>query len=196
VERPVEVIGTVVRLQVQRSRLKPGERGARIYDPSPLLEVAALQVGPRGVVGQTADGPVLDVHHADHPDSRNVKLVNGLSLLPRAHYTTMSQTFGPHLVEGMAAESLLLDTGSSWSIADLDGPLHLESADGGLLALTHPVVASPCVEFSRFCLGRGVGTVDDEVQQAMADLDGGVRGFYVRAAGSARIEVGARLLRG
>ena len=192
----MEVIGAVVRLQVQRSRLKPGERGARVYDPSPLLVVPALQVGPRGVVGQTAGGPVLDVHHADHPDSRNVKLVNGLSLLPRAHYTAMRRTYGPHLVEGAAGESLLLDTQSSWDIDDLAGPLHLESADGGLLALHDPVVASPCVEFSRFCLGRGVGPVDDEVQRAMADLDGGVRGFYVRADGSARIEVGARLLRG
>jgi len=52
------------------------------------------------------------------------------------------------------------------------------------------------VEFSRFCLGRGVGPVDDEVQQAMADLDNGVRGFYVRADGSAWIECGARLFRG
>lgn len=192
----MEVIGTVVRLQVQRSRLKPGERGHRVYDPSPLLDVPALQVGPRGVVGQSAGGPVLDVHHADHPDSRNVKLVNGLSLLPRAHYARMGRTYGPHLVEGVAGESLLLDTEGSWTFTDLAGPLHLESADGGLLALVDPAVASPCVEFSRFCLGRGVGPVDDEVQQAMADLDDGVRGFYVRADGSARIECGARLFRG
>ncbi len=52
------------------------------------------------------------------------------------------------------------------------------------------------MEFSRFCLGRGVGPVDEVVQRAMADLDGGVRGFYVRADGSARIERGARLFRG
>ena len=81
----MELLGTVARLQVQRSRLKPGPRGLRTYDPSPLLPVDELEVGPRGAVGHTADGPVLDVHHADHPDSRNRRLANGLSLLPRAH---------------------------------------------------------------------------------------------------------------
>jgi hypothetical protein len=35
----VDVLGTVVRLQVQRSRLKPGPRSTRVYDPAPLLEV-------------------------------------------------------------------------------------------------------------------------------------------------------------
>ena len=71
----MELIGTVVRLQVQRSRLKPGEKTQRVYDPAPLLEVDELQVTPRGVLGP---GGLLDVHHADHADTRNVKLRNGL----------------------------------------------------------------------------------------------------------------------
>lgn len=191
----MEHIGTVVRLQVQRSRLKPGERGARVYDPAPLLEVEALEIGPRGVVGLTAEGPVLDVHHADHPDTRNVKLLNGLSLLPQAHYAVMRARFGRHMADGMAGESLLLETGGPWAADFLTGPLALETADGGLLELTDPMVASPCVEFSRFCLGRAIGPVDDEVQDAMTDLDGGVRGFYVRTAGTARVVAGARLFR-
>ncbi|MDT7550979.1 MAG: hypothetical protein QOE84_3373, partial [Actinomycetota bacterium] len=33
----MELIGTVVRLQVQRSRLKPGAGTARVYNPGPLL---------------------------------------------------------------------------------------------------------------------------------------------------------------
>lgn len=191
----VEHIGTVVRLQVQRSRLKPGPRGARVYDPAPLLEVAGLEVGPRGVVGLTAGGRVLDVHHADHPDTRNVKLLNGLSLLPRAHYDVMRARFGDHVAVGAAGESLLLDTDGPWAADALTGPLALETADGELLELTDPVVASPCVEFSRFCLGRPLGTSDDEVQHAMADLGGGVRGFYARTAGTGRVEAGARLFR-
>jgi hypothetical protein len=191
----VEHLGTVVRLQVQRSRLKPGLRGARVYDPAPLLEVPALEIGPRGVLGLTADSPVLDVHHADHLDTRNVKLLNGLSLLPRPHYDVMRARFGDHLVDGDAGESLLLDTDGTWSTDDLAGPLALETADGGLLELTDPMVASPCVEFSRFCLGRSPGPVDDEVQAAMRDLDGGVRGFYARTTGTARVEAGARLFR-
>ncbi len=185
----MELLGTVVRLQVQRSRLKPGTRGARTYDPSPLLEVDALDVTPRGV----RSGEVLDVHHADHPDSRNVDLVNGLSLLPRAHYERLRATYGPHLVDGAAGESLLLDTDGPWT--SLEGPLHLET-EGGLLELADPMAAPPCVEFSRFCLRRPLGDTGPEVQAALADLDGGVRGFYASARGEGRVVRGARLYRG
>ncbi|MCW2613442.1 MAG: hypothetical protein JWN08_436 [Frankiales bacterium] len=189
----MDVLGTVTRLQVQRSRLKPGERGARVYDPAPLLEVTALEIGPRGVRGLTPDGPVLDVHHADHPDTRNVKLVNGLSLLPRTHYARMRATYGPHVVDGAAGESLLLDTGGPWT--DLAGPLELETADGWLL-LTDVVPAPPCVEFSRFCLDDLAAAADgDAVRTALEDLDHGMRGFYARTSGTARVEVGARLRR-
>jgi len=188
-------LGTVARLQVQRSRLKPGPRGARVYDPSPLLEVDALDVGPRGVVGQTADGPVLDVHHADHPDSRNVRLTNGLSLLPRAHYAALRSRYGPHLVDGAAGETLLLDTDGPWTEGDLAGTLRLETTDGGLLELGDAVAAPPCVEFSRFCLQLPVGPVGSDVSQALVDLDGGARGFYGQVRGTGRVERGARLLR-
>ena len=190
-----EVLGAVARLQVQRSRLKPGPRGARAYDPGPLLEVRALEVGPRGVVGQTAAGPVLDVHHADHPDSRNRRLVNGLSLLPRSHSEALRARYGPHLAVGVAGESLLVETDGTWTEDDLAGPLHLETADGGLLPLTGAMATPPCVEFARFCLGLPVGALGSDVEQALVDLDGGARGFYVQAQGTARIELGARLWR-
>ena len=188
-------IGTVVRLQVQRSRLKPGPAPTRVYDPAPLLEVEALEVGPRGVVGVTTDGPVRDVHHADHPDSRNRRLANGLSLLPRAHYAALRGRYGSHLVDGAAGESLLLDTGGPWSEADVAGTLWLETADGELLELPETVAAPPCVEFSRFCLGIEPGPVGPDVRQALVDLDAGARGFYAQVRGAGRVERGARLLR-
>lgn len=186
----MELIGTVARLQIQRSRLKPGPRSTRVYDPAPLLEVSALEVGPHGVVG---DGQ-LDVHHADHPESRH-RGVNGLSLLPRVHYDRLRERFGEHLVDGVAGESLLLDTDGFWALDDLAGDLVLETADGGLLSLTDPMVAAPCVEFTRFCLQREPGRVDDELAAALEELDGGARGFYVTATGSGAVERGARLLR-
>lgn len=191
----MEQLGTVVRLQVQRSRLKPGAMGTRVYDPAPLLQVDALDVGPRGVAGVTDDGPVLDVHHADHPDSRH-RGVNGLSLLPRAHYGRLRDRFGVHLVDGIAGESLLLDTDRAWTLDDLAGPLRLETTEGGLLELTAPAAAAPCVEFTRFCLRHGPGPDDEELRTALEQLGGGARGFYVTPSGSARIGRGARLLRG
>lgn len=193
----MEVVGTVARVQVQRSRLKPGPRGARRYDPSPLLEVEALELGPRGVVGLGAGGVrVVDVHHADHPDTRNVKLTNGISLLPRAHYAALRQRFGAHLVDGVAGESLLLDTAGPLTEADLGSRLLVETADGGVLELTGVTAAPPCVEFTRFVLGRTDLAVDDEVKATMDALDGGGRGFYASATGSGRVAPGARVWRG
>ena len=191
----MDVLGTVARLQVQRSPLKPGPRGTRVYDPAPLLEVAALEVGPRGVSGQSGSGAVLDVHHADHPDSRNVKLLNGLSLLPRAHYERLRARFGDHLVDGSAGESVLLDSEGPWAAADLAGDLVLETAAGDLLPLGSVMPAAPCVEFARFCLQRPPGPDDEELAAALEDLDHGTRGFYVVVAGEGRVEAGARLLR-
>jgi hypothetical protein len=178
----VELIGSVVRLQVQRSRLKPGPARTRVYDPSPLLEVSALDVGPRGVVG---DG-VLDVHHADHPDSRNVKLRNGLSIMTVSRYRALRDTYGPHLVDGIAGESLLLDTEH---LDDLSGELLLDE----LQVVSEP--APPCVEFGRFVLGRGAGDVGPEVLETTKALDDGARGYYLQVSGTATIRAGSRLLR-
>jgi hypothetical protein len=181
----VELIGTVVRLQVQRSRLKPGEKLNRIYNPAPLLEVDELTITPRGVTGP---GGMLDVHHADHPDTRNVKLRNGLSVMTRPRYDALRASYGPHLADGIAGESLLLDQGH-----DLSGPLVLETEDGQLDLDGAP--APPCVEFSRFVLGRGLGDNGPEVLAAMAALGDGARGFYLRTSGTGRVRAGARVLR-
>jgi len=108
----------------------------------------------------------------------------------------MRQRFGEHLVDGVAGESLLLDTPSSWGPDDLTGRLELETADGGRLELGRAAVAAPCVEFSRFCLGRGAGGPDDdELVAALDALDHGTRGFYLTALGAGRVVAGARLLR-
>jgi hypothetical protein len=184
----VSVIGTVVRLQVQRSRLKQGSAGARVYDPAPLLEVEALEVGPRGCTGLLGGERHLDVHHADHPDTRNAKLLNGISLLPRTNYDRMQALYGDHLQVGAAGESVLLDL-----TAPLPGGDLLLETDGEPLLLTDIRPATPCVEFSRFCLGLPVGAVGEDVKQALQDLDDGMRGYYARAAATGTVTLGARL---
>ncbi len=195
---PGAPIGTVARLQVQHAPLKPGPRGARVYDPSPLVEVAWLEVGPRGVRGP--DG-LLDAHHADHPLSRNVRLTNGLSVLPRTHADAVRDRFGEHAVVGCAGENVLLETPAPLTSADLTGVLLLDTVQadgrpGEPLELTGATAAAPCVEFTRWLLGRGPGTpVDDDVRAAMAFLGEGRRGFYLTARGSGRVVRGARLRR-
>jgi hypothetical protein len=183
----VELIGAVVRLQVQRSRLKPGRATTRVYDPAPLLQVSQLEITPRGVIG---DG-VLDVHHADHPDSRNVKLLNGVSVMTVSRYRALRAAYGDHLVDGIAGESLLLDTEH---LDDLSGSLVLETDEGHLqLESAH---APPCVEFTRFVLGRRAGDVGPEVMSTLEVLDHGARGYYLRTEGSGTVRAGARLYRG
>ena len=187
----MELIGTVLRLQVQRSRLKPGRRGARAYDPAPLLEVPELEVGPRGAVGLVGGERVLDVHSADHPDSR-WRGGNGLSLLPLAHADALRARYGDHVEAG---ESVLLDAGRVLGEDDLAGELLLETVDGGPLRLSGVTAAPPCVEFSRFCLGREPDALDDEVLAVLEALGGGARGFYADVHGTGRVRAGARLLR-
>lgn len=182
------MIAAVVRLQVQRSRLKPGQRGARVYDPAPLLEVDALEVGPRGCVGIVGGERVLDVHHADHPDTRNVDLTNGLSLLPRSHYDHLQARYGGHLAVGAAGESVLLELAGPW----VEGDLLLET-DGEPLLLQDVHPAAPCVEFARFCLRLPLGPVGEDVTRALEDLSGGVRGSYASARGTGTVRPGARL---
>lgn len=182
------MVGTVVRLQVQRSRLKPGPPTTRVYDPSPLLEVEALEVGPLGCVGLTGGQRVLDVHHAEHPDSRNRGLNNGLSLLPATAYRALQARYGAHLVTGIVGESVLLELDDGWP----EGSLLLET-DGEPLRLTEVRPALPCVEFSRFCLGMPPGPVGADVEQALVDLGGGARGYYAAVSGSGVVRPGAHL---
>lgn len=192
----MEVLGTVVRLQVQTGHLKPRPSGSGHYDPAPLREVEWLQVSAAGCA---APGGLLDLHHADHPQTRNVRGVNGLSLLPQEHYERMRARYGGHVADGVAGENLLLATAGPWTRQDLTGDLLLE-VDGGTIAMTSPMAAPPCVEFSRWCLSRGetgplsLG-VDDEVAATLADLDHGTRGFYLRPGGTGTVRSGARLLR-
>ena len=129
------------------------------------------------------------------------RLYNGLSVLPRAHYGLLRAQFGPHVVDGSAGESLLLETDGPLAEADLEGTLLLDTVgpDGAPrepLELTGGRAASPCIEFSRWVLGRTPGSpVDDEVQEAMAFLQDGRRGFYLTATGTGRVVPGARLRR-
>src|SRR6266702_983687 len=83
-------IGAVVRLQIQRSSLKTGEKPHRVYDPSPVLAVRRLAVGGDGVLGEGEDRSwIVDVHHRAHPQTKNPDGLHGVSVGFTSHYGVM-----------------------------------------------------------------------------------------------------------
>ena len=91
-------LGRIVRLQIQRSSLKTGEKPRRSYDPAPLLAVDRVALGPDGVLGEEPGGGawLVDVHHRAHPETKNEDGVHGVSLGFTSHYGLMRERFGAH----------------------------------------------------------------------------------------------------
>jgi hypothetical protein len=198
----MDLIGTVVKLQVQRSSLKLGERPRRWFDPSPLLTVPALSLSPDGVVGLPPDGdPVVDVHNRAHPETRHGS-GNGISLGFTSHYAGMRDRFGERLADGIAGENILVQTERDFTRGDLPGRVTIEG-EGGLVRLEAVRVIEPCVEFSRYALGRmgrpeeSLERVDPPVTETLIFLRFGMRGYCATyAAGPTTVRLGDRLYAG
>ena len=189
----VEPIGVVVRLQVQRASLKAGQAPRRRYDPAPLQPVPALLVTEAGVTGRDERGEtVADVHHRDHPASKNRAGGNGVSVCFTSHYDAMRARFGPHLADGLAGENILVAADRRYDAAELAPGLVIETSSGERVRLEQVNVAAPCVEFARFALRFPDDLRPDRrVTEALAFLDGGTRGYYaVGPAGGVPIAVG------
>jgi hypothetical protein len=191
----VRIIGTVVRLQIQESSLKVGTKPRR-YDPAPLWSVPAIRLGPAGVVGLAENGEtIVDVHHREHPSSKNRGGENGISLGFTAHYREMRQRFGQHLRDGIAGENILIEADRQFQEEELAAGVVVEGTDGRRLELRPVIVAAPCVEFSRYALKFPDGARPDAtVTEALRFLDAGMRGFYATYGGEpAVVELGARV---
>jgi hypothetical protein len=175
----------IVRLQIQTEPLKVGKAPMRYYDPSSIESVHRLDVGPSGVVGLAEHlGSVVDVHHVDHPRSRDPKGRGGVTVMGTGDYLRLRERYGDHLTEGIAGESILVDAPNGLAGIEMPAEIRVLTA-AGPIRLTQVRVADPCVEFSRFCLGQGAGpTVDEHVRQALIDLDGGARGYRAAASDS------------
>lgn len=192
----MQEIGPIVRLQVQASSLKVGERLRRRYDPAPIRSVPALRLDGRGTVWQTAWGEdIEDVHHQDHPASKNRGGSNGVSLCFTAHYDAMRERFGPHLADGLAGENILIQTDQLLGEDDLAPGLMVQTTDGQQIALERIIVAAPCVEFGRWALNYPDDARPDcSVADAVAFLADGMRGYYAVYDGRpATIQVGDRV---
>jgi hypothetical protein len=174
-------IGRVKQVQVQHSSLKGGERPQQYYDPSPLLVVSRLLLTKRGAIGITADGErVIDVHNADHPTS-GYRGENGLSLGFTSHYQTMRARFGPHLRDGIAGESILIeDDGREFRIDELAEGVAIKVASDQLILLAEIEVATPCTPFSQFAAGEPLSK--QGLKETLQFLHYGRRGFYATLA--------------
>jgi hypothetical protein len=191
----MELLGTIVRLQIQESSLKVGDKPRR-YDPAPLRVVSSLLVTPAGVVASDADGsPLIDVHHQDHPASKNREGENGISLGFTGHYRAMRDRFGPHLVDGIAGENILIEAERQFPAEELARGVVVIGEEGRYLPLTDIIVAAPCVEFTRFAMRfPDDARLDATVTTALKFLHNGMRGFYARLGGeTATILLGDRV---
>jgi hypothetical protein len=188
----LELIGPIVRLQVQTASLKRGEKPHRWFDPTPIRSVPALRLDAGGVTGLDG-GDIADVHHRDHPQSK-FRGENGVSVGFTGHYAKIRARYGDRLTDGIAGENILVDVDRTVTENDLEGGIVIVSGDGPL-ALDAMLVAAPCVEFSKFCDGYAPGQrPDGAITETLQFLHQGMRGFYATLAPNgdspARIAVG------
>ncbi len=180
----------IVQLQVQRGPLKTGRAPMRNYDPSGLVPVARIQVDPRGAHGLTAEGDdIVDVHHQDHPQTRDPKGRAGILFIGTGDYATLRARYGDHVVDGIAGETMLVEAPEGLAGGGLPETVTVITA-GGPIELHGVRTAEPCVEFSRYCLRQPPSpVVDDAVKQALVDLDNGFRGYRAIASSAGVIAV-------
>jgi hypothetical protein len=191
----MRLVGTIAKLQVQQASLKVGQPPHKRYDPGPLTAVPALTLDNGGVNGWSATGDAIaDVHHAAHPQSKN-RGENGVSVGFTSHYDAMRARFGAYLADGIAGENILVAAEQMLSEDDLRAGLAIETADGALVRLDDLIVATPCVEFTRYAMRFPVDARPDAtVTEALQFLNDGMRGYYAAYHGpGTRIELGCRV---
>ena len=188
----MRVIGRIVRLQIQRSSLKTGEKPNRTYDPRPLLPVPALAVHPDGACGAADGGWVVDVHHRAHPATKNEDGLHGLSVGFTSHYAEMRERFGAHVAVGVAGENIIVDTDRHVTWDDMaPGCAVLDAGGRELVRLRVLPPAPPCRPFTGWALG---GRVEAAVlKEHLQFLDDGMRGYYAVAEGTAVLQDGMTL---
>ena len=186
----MRTIGTITRLQIQRGSLKRGEKPTRVYDPSPLLSVPALNVTPDGALGSSPDGGwLVDVHHRDHPQTKNEDGLHGISLGFTSHYTAMREHFGDKITVGCAGENIIATTEQRFGYDDLASGVVILSPEGQeRVRLKILQVAHPCRPFTGWALGKQVEP--EELKKHLQFLDDGMRGFYCVGDGTGTVSIG------
>src|SRR3989454_1946650 len=189
----MHIVGRIVRLQIQRSSLKTGEKPTRVYDTAPLLDVQRLALGPDGALGEGPGGSwLVDVHHRAHPRTKNKDGAHGVSLGFTSHYALMRDRFGERITLGCAGENIIVETERRIAFEDLERGVVLLAPDGQELARLEVLqVAEPCRPFSGWALGDVVEA--RVLKETLQVLEGGTRGYYCTSVGSGIVSVGDRV---
>jgi hypothetical protein len=178
------VLGKIIRLQIQLSSLKIGEKPNRHYITDPLLSVERLRVTQDGVFGLTNEAGLMDVHHAMHPLKKNDQRKNSVSVGFTGHYAEMQARYGPHMGVGAAGENIIVDCPRRVPLSEVEGGLVIQDASGKEKGrLVRVMVATPCKPFSGFA-HRGEKVPPETLKETLQFLDGGTRGFYCAFEGS------------
>lgn len=175
----LELLGPIVRLQVQTASLKCGGRPHRWYDPAPIMSLRRMRIDDGGVTGidDISGDDIEDIHHRDNPATK-FRSENGISFGFTSHYVSMRQKYGGHLVDGIAGENILIATDRSHDKESVQHGLVVACA-AGMISLAEIQVAAPCAEFSKFALRyEHERPADRAVTDTIQFLHGGVRGYY------------------
>ncbi|MCL4252329.1 MAG: hypothetical protein KJ043_00950, partial [Anaerolineae bacterium] len=161
---------------------KIGEKPNQYYKPDPLLVVDSVRLTPNGVIGLTADGgELLDAHHANHPNTRNVENRNGISIAFTFFYQQMQNRFGETATLGIAGENIIIDDGGNLNVEDIaqGATLIIENVTTGAKnSFTIGRGIPPCRPFTRY-LTQNPTLDGDELENHLQFLSDGMRGFYV-----------------
>jgi len=176
----MQTIGIIKFVQVQQDSLKQHlPDGTRQYNPDPLLKLKRIQLTADGVVGLTeTNDEIIDVHNTRHPNSR-YRGDNPISIGFMSHYDKMRVEFGDHLEDGIAGESIIVETAHLFTPETFGTSLAIKcEANDELIHLKEVIPIPPCEPFSRFARDRDLSP--QETKATLQFLNRGTRGFYAK----------------
>lgn len=179
----LQEVGRVIALQIQREPLKEQREKDRLYLPQgKLAPCEAITLTLKGITAFYNGVETLDVHHVDHPRTRNT-VKNPISFGLTGNYQKMRAEFGEHMIFGIAGENILVESDLLLTEETIEQVI-FRATDGREAVLENVIVALPCEPFTTFCLGGGEIPAP-KMKSTLQFLSNGVRGFYCTSASDA-----------
>jgi hypothetical protein len=173
-------LGTIQFVQIQRDPLKVDTESGRTYNPAPIMRVENLRLTPEGVIGITETGEkVIDVHHLNHPRSRNRNNANGISLNFLANYDRIRDHFSrseEDVAGGIAGENLVIVSDADFDAEEIGSRLAIKTQEAQWIYLNDVMVIAPCAEFSTYVAGHPLEAA--QMRETLQFLSDGTRGLY------------------